>query len=142
MIRVKLKGLQKAIRNLESWQTDRIKDAARAVERSSLNVEREAKNAAPVDTGRLRSDIQRAVTKTEAGRVIAAQVGNSVEYAPFVEFGTGLLVDVPAEQTEYAAQFKGKTGAVVNRRARPYLFPAWERERPRLVEELIRVLKK
>ena len=34
---------------------------------------------------------------------------SNVYYAPFVEFGTGPQVKVPAELNEYAAQFRGKS---------------------------------
>jgi hypothetical protein len=68
-------------------------------------------------------------------------VFTDVKYAPFVEFGTGSLVEVPAEQQEYALQFKGKTGRVRNYRARPYLFPAFEQERPILIQKLTEILR-
>lgn len=141
MIRVKLEGLDKAIRDLEAWEQDKIRKVANQFDRSALAIEKNAKLNAPVDSGRLRSDIQKQVEKTEHNRVVSAEVFNTVKYAPFVEFGTGALVQVPAEQQEYALQFKGKTGRVVNRRARPYLFPAFEQERPILVRKLEEILK-
>ena len=141
MIKVKLEGLDNAIRNLNSWETDKIRKVANQFDRSALAIEKNAKLNAPVDSGRLRSDIQKQVEKTEHNRVVSAEVFNTVTYAPFVEFGTGALVQVPAEQQEYALQFKGKTGRVVNRRARPYLFPAFESERPVLIQKLKEILR-
>lgn len=50
------------------------------------------------------------------------------EYAAYVEFGTGALVDIPAEPpglAEYAIQFKGAGIRQVNLPARPYFFPAF-----------------
>ena len=140
MIRVRLEGLDKAIRNLGSWEEDKIRAVANQFSRSALAVERNAKLAAPVDTGRLRSDIQHEVTKTDHDRIVSAEVFNTVEYAPFVEFGTGAGVSVPAEQEEYALQFKGKTGRQRNMRARPYLFPAFESERPIMIQKLRGIL--
>ena len=58
------------------------------------------------------------------------------EYAAFVEFGTGRKVNVPGELTAYAMQFKGKTGRIVNNIARPYLYPAFFRERVIIFEKL------
>lgn len=141
MIKVKLEGLETAIRNLHSWEKEKIKKVANQFDRSALAVEKNAKLKAPVDMGRLRSDIQKKVTKSDHNRVLNAEVFNTVKYAPFVEFGTGSLVEVPAEQEEYALQFKGKTGRVRNYRARPYLFPAFEQERPILIQKLTEILR-
>lgn len=35
------------------------------------------------------------------------QVGNSAKHAPFIEWGTGAQVDVPAEEQEYAKEYEG-----------------------------------
>jgi hypothetical protein len=141
MIKVKLEGLETAIRNLHSWEKEKIRLVANQYDRSALAIEKNAKLKVPVDVGRLRSDIQKRVTKTDHNRVVNAEVFNTVKYAPFVEFGTGSLVEVPAEQQEYASQFKGKTGRVRNYRARPYLFPAFEQERPILIQKLTEILR-
>ena len=141
MIKVKLEGLETAIRNLHSWETEKIKKVADQYNRSALAIEKGAKLRVPTDTGALKTDIQKRVTITEHNRVVSAEVFNKKKYAPFVEFGTGALVEVPAEQEEYALQFKGKTGRVRNYRARPYLFPAFEEERPILIQKLTEILR-
>ena len=141
MIKVKLEGLETAIRNLHSWEKEKIRLVANQYDRSALAIEKNAKLKVPVDKSRLITDIQTRVTKTDHNRVVNAEVFNTVKYAPFVEFGTGSLVEVPAEQQEYASQFKGKTGRVRNYRARPYLFPAFEQERPILIQKLTEILR-
>jgi HK97 gp10 family phage protein len=141
MIKVKLEGLEKSIRNLNSWETDKIRKVANQFDRSALAIEKNAKLKAPTDKSKLKPDIQKKVTKTDHNRVVSAEAFNTVKYAPFVEFGTGALVEVPAEQQEYALQFKGKTGRVRNGRAQPYLFPAWEQERPILIQKLEDILR-
>jgi HK97 gp10 family phage protein len=55
------------------------------LEVASVVVESQAKNNTPVDTGRLRDSIAHQVNKTEHTAII----GTPVEYAPYVEFGTG-----------------------------------------------------
>jgi HK97 gp10 family phage protein len=142
MIRVRIDGLKEAIRDLKEWEQDKIRRTAMQVERSAINIERDAKNAAPVDMGILRSSIAKTVTATDKGRVVSAEVGTNVEYAPFVEFGTGSGVSVPDGQQEYALQFKGKTGRKRNMPARPFLFPAWEKERPKFVNAMEDILAK
>jgi HK97 gp10 family phage protein len=142
MIRFKIEGMKEAIRNIQDWEVEKIRQSRLQIERSAINIEREAKNAAPVDMGILRSSIAKTVTASDKGRVVSAEVGTSVEYAPFVEFGTGSGVSVPAGQEEFAMQFKGKTGRKRNYPARPFLFPAWERERPKFVNAMEAILAK
>ena len=84
-----------------------------AVATAALNIQREAKQRTPVDTGRLRSSIR----ATIGGDGLSAVVGTDVEYAPFVEHGTNRM------------------------QARPFLFPAFEGERPKFLASLGAVLK-
>lgn len=62
-----------------------------AVAEIALNIERGAKQACPVDTGRLRSSI--GVDFEEGG--LAASVGSNVEYAEHVEYGTSRMAAQP-----------------------------------------------
>ena len=142
MIRFKIEGMKEAVRNIQDWELEKIRQSRLQIERSAINIEREAKNLCPVDDQILRPSIAKTVTATDSGRVLEAEVGTSVEYAPFVEFGTGSGVSVPAGQEEFAMQFKGKTGRKRNYPARPFLFPAWERERPKFVNAMEAILAK
>jgi HK97 gp10 family phage protein len=142
MIRFKLTGMKEAVRNIQDWEVEKIRQSRLQIERSAINIEREAKNLCPVDDQILRPSIAKKVTATDSGRVLEAEVGTVVEYAPFVEFGTGSGVSVPAGQEEFAMQFKGKTGRKRNYPARPFLFPAWEKERPKFVKSMEAILAK
>lgn len=57
----------------------------RALERCGNQAEGYAKDLAPVDTGALRNSISHKVVPSEP----AAYIGTNLEYAPYVEFGTG-----------------------------------------------------
>lgn len=57
----------------------------RALERVGEQAEGYAKSLAPVDTGQLRNSISHAVDESEP----AAYIGTNLEYAPYVELGTG-----------------------------------------------------
>lgn len=57
----------------------------RALERVGEQAEGYAKDLAPVDTGQLRNSISHAVDESEP----AAYIGTNLEYAPYVELGTG-----------------------------------------------------
>jgi len=89
--------------------------------KTSLEIVRLAKRAAPVDKGTLRQSI----SAQKSGKSI--NVVASAKYSPYVEFGTGGRVDlddmlrlgIPAT---YAAQFKGKGIRDVNLPPRPFFF--------------------
>lgn len=63
----------------------------RALDSIGLLVSGEAKRRSPVDTGRLRSSITHHVNKESDGWIV--RIGTDVNYAPFMEFGTGRLSD-------------------------------------------------
>lgn len=50
------------------------------------------------------------VVPIDKGQYVGYRVVNTAPYAPYVEFGTGSKVDVPAEWKTYARQFKGRGG--------------------------------
>lgn len=88
----KLKSLPKVI---EQEIGGEIQDAAQ-------NWSQRAKQAAPVDQGRLRQEIN-PVRKTE----LTYEVVCNVDYAAYLEWGTKTKVRVPADIAGYAAQFRG-----------------------------------
>lgn len=57
---------------------------AKALTMIGLKAEGNAKNACPVDTGRLRNSITNAIDTEEN----AVYIGTNVEYGPYVELGT------------------------------------------------------
>lgn len=63
--------------------------ALRALERCGLQAEGYAKDLTPVDTGNLRNSITHQVS--ENGREV--YIGTNMEYAPYVELGTGIYAE-------------------------------------------------
>jgi HK97 gp10 family phage protein len=129
--------LQKAIEDLMYQAKQATSDA---VSEHALNIQSQAKRNISdwpaVDTGRLRASIK--VESYSDG--LARRVGSDVNYAPFVEFGTRPHFpplepirewcrrhSIP-EEAAYAIALKiSRTGQP----ARPFLFPAYEQERPK-----------
>ena len=72
---------------------------------------------------------------------IVYTVGSRLKYAPYVEFGTGGTVNVPAGYEDFAIQFKGKGIRKINLKPRPYLIPAFESEIPILRKNIQNVIK-
>lgn len=137
---MKINGINEVIANIRKFGKEAEKDIEAVTELVARNIEKDAKSNAPVNFGKLGQSIQ-AVKEThlrwkvEAGGVLAP-------YAPFVEFGTGGLVEVPNELKEQAIKFKGKGIKQINLRARPFLYPALLRGREQYLDKLKKVLSK
>ena len=65
--------------------------AQKAVTKTAADMERAAKQAAPVDTGALRASIG----STIAGDRLSAEIGPTVAYAPYQEWGTSRMAAHP-----------------------------------------------
>ena len=137
---MEIKGINEVIANLRKYGKEAEKDIAGVTEQMARKIESYAKQNAPVDLGKLGQSIQ-AVKDTDTSWTIEAG-GVLAPYAPFVEFGTGGLVEVPNELKEQAIKFKGKGIKKVNLRARPFLYPALLRGRVEYLEKLTKVLSK
>lgn len=76
-----------------------------ALEKACLLVENSAKTLVPVNTGNLRSSITHEVVGDEG------VVGTNVEYAPYVEFGTGLFSSQGDGRTDVPWRYQDASGA-------------------------------
>jgi HK97 gp10 family phage protein len=61
---------------------------AQVLRKTALDIEATAKQFAPVDTGALRNSIGHDLLGDGRYGVLEAEIGPTVEYAPYVEFGT------------------------------------------------------
>jgi len=95
-VSAKLQSLDKKV------QQD-VKDEINA---SALNIQSGAKRLAPVNLGQLRNSIYLKEKTIKDGYVFT--IGSSASYAPYVEFGTGGKVSIPAGFEQLASGFKGK----------------------------------
>lgn len=108
-----------------------------AVGKACAVVERKAKEKAPKDTGALRRSITSKV-ETE-GQEIVGTVFTPLEYAPYVEYGTGLFAesggrkDVPWNYQDD----KGNWHSTSGQKPQPFMRPAFNESR----EEILRVIK-
>jgi HK97 gp10 family phage protein len=102
-------------------------DVKRAVERTAMDVQNEARRRAPVDTGRLRSSI---VSRAEhSGRSVGYVVGSNVNYAAAVEYGTAPHVIKPKYKRALYWPGAAHPVAQVNHpgtKAQPFMRPAIE----------------
>jgi len=154
MVRIDLdiKNLNQAINDISRWEKTKRDAVRRAVNTSALNIQKGAKERCAVDTGRLRASI--AMQPYQDGMTM--QVGTKLHYAPYVEFGTGRYVSVPSGVKGVPEKGRGtpwmypetkngkKTGNMVWTRGskpQPFLFPAAEAEKPKVISRIGKALK-
>ena len=119
---------------------DEIKnDVRKVVKNSAFNIERNAKSSASVKTGHLRRSIS-----TKMGDMEATIHTSNLKYAPMVEFGT--RPHIIRAKNKKALYWKGATHPVkkVNHpgsKAKPYLIPAFEKEKDQFLEKLKEVIE-
>lgn len=137
------------------------RDLENEINKSAIKIESDAKRNAPVDDGRLRSSIS-----TSPFGDYGREVEVAARYAPYVEFGTKSKVQIPQGLESYAMQFKSSGGnfddllksievwakkkglpeeaaypiavkiARDGVRAQPFLFPAYNAEKLKLIKRL------
>lgn len=137
---MEIKGLNTVIADLRKYGKEAQKDIEGVTELTARNIEKYAKQSAPTNFGKLGQSIK-AVKETPLNWTIEAG-GVLAPYAPFVEFGTGGLVEVPEALKDQAIKFKGKGIKQINLRARPYLYPAYLRGSNEYLDKLKKVLSK
>lgn len=92
-------------------------NVSKALNRACLVVENEAKRLCPVDTGDLRNSINHEVHND------VGIVGTNKEYAPYVEFGTGIFAsEGNGRDTPWSYQDdKGEWHTTVGQKPQPFL---------------------
>ena len=133
-----LNAFYKYLKDLEGDVADYVRAE---IEDSILAIESEAASNVRVNFGNLKNSIQSTPIK-QSKNEITGGVEVGAEYAPYVEFGTGGGVRVPAELENFAIQYKGKTGRIRNFNADPFFYPAVWKQRQELPKNIERTLKK
>jgi HK97 gp10 family phage protein len=169
--KLKLEGNKALLKNLDKLNKGTKTIIGQEIDESVRRIERDADARAPKDTSFLRNSIRGEFDKN----TLKGQVEAGMEYAAFVEFGTGSKVKVPAGLESYANEFRGRKlssqgkasfkknlEAWMKRKGidekylfpimmkilrvgvepKPFLFPAFHAEAPKLVERIKRAIKK
>lgn len=108
-------------RNLNSINNALISGVSKA----AMLVQGSARNKTPVDSGALRQSIRTDKAKIQGGNVIAT-VSTNLEYAPYVEFGTGSRGQSTNTNTEVKVNYRSDWSG---NRAQPFLWPALRENR-------------
>ena len=126
-----LEGLEDIIKDMVD--TDKM---VAAMGKACALVEKEAKSNAPKDTGALRRSIS---SKVEVeGKEVIGTVFTPLEYAPYVEYGTGLFAesggrkDVPWNYQDDKGEWHSTSG----QKPQPFMRPTIEDNRNKIIEIL------
>lgn len=141
MIKVEVIGINAALKNIDGrieGMNEAVQDAITSAI-DDIYQEADAKISSITNLGGLKAGLFKDV-KYE-GEVTTGEVEVRKNYAAYVEFGTGTLVDVPEGLEEYAIQYKGKGIKQVNLPARPFLYPAFAKAEAELPKEIDKRLK-
>ena len=129
---VELEGLTDVLNAIEELAD--TPDIQRALTKSCLLVERSAKQLAP--KGRT-GDLANSITHEVKGLI--GEVFTPLEYAPYVEFGTGLFAENGGRSNVpwVYCDDKGDFYTTYGQHPQPYMRPALNQNR----EEIIRIIK-
>ena len=83
----------------------------------------------------------RMINAKAINRGYTARLNANADYAPYLEFGTGGLVDIPEGFEKLAATFKGKGIKRINLPARPHIIPAAYKARDFLSRQIEKKIK-
>lgn len=132
MSEIRMEGLEEVLARLEDLAD--VQWAQQGLKRASALVERAAKEKAPKGTGELRRSIKSKVEGLEG------IVYTPIEYAPYVEYGTGLYAeggngrkDVPWNYQDDEGEWHSTSGM----EPQPYMRPALDENRT----EVIRLIR-
>lgn len=133
-----------AIENLDKLisKLEKLEDVNQAMEQACILVENEAKIKCPVDNGLLRNSITHYI-KDNPNELVGV-VGTNVEYAPYVEFGTGIyssLGNGRQDRWKYK-DAKGEWHSTIGQHPQPYLQPALEENRRKIEKMFKEQIKK
>lgn len=133
---IKFEGLEEILKKLEKISSPQ--NAQQALGKACALVERTAKQKAPKDTGELRRSIS---SKVDG---LTGIVFTPLEYAPYVEYGTGLFAeeggrkDVPWHYQDDEGNWHSTSG----QKPQPFMRPALEENRENIKAILMEELTK
>lgn len=128
-----VKGLDDVLKKIDG--TIGIEKVKRNMGKACAIVERSAKQNAPKGTGELRNSITSEVVIHENGD-IAGLVFTPLEYAPYVEYGTGLFAEASNGRKDVPWHYQDDEGnwhSTSGMKPRPFLRPALEDNRVKVI---------
>ena len=110
-VQVKVSGVDILLKDLDQYSKDIKQGVLDEIREWSIRTEADAQRDVPVKTGDLKGTIRTASENNGLTWIVKAGGTEKVNYAPFIEFGTGVRVDKSFLQeyglVQYALQFQG-----------------------------------
>lgn len=132
---VEIKGLKNVLRAMDDLvDPDTM---VPKVQKACALVERTAKQKAPKDTGALRRSITSRVDKD--GKDVVGIVYTPLEYAPYVEYGTGLFAEGGDGRKDVPWTYQADNGnfyITSGQKPQPYMRPALDENRAQILRIL------
>lgn len=131
---IEIKGIDKVLKRLEKLSN--TKNIEKAMGKACAVVEAAAKQNAPKDTGALKQSISSKVDIE--GKEVIGTIFTPLEYAPYVEYGTGLFAesggrkDVPWNYQDDKGEWHSTSG----QKPQPFMRPAIEDNRNKIIKIL------
>ena len=136
---IEIEGISKVLKRLEKLSN--TENIEKAMGKACAVVEGAAKQNAPKDTGALRNSITSKVENRDGH--IEGTIFTPLEYAPYVEYGTGLFAesggrkDVPWNYQDDKGEWHSTSG----QKPQPFMRPAIEDNRNKIIEILKESIK-
>lgn len=127
-MKIEISGDSSLIKTLKSLAQHDFSDV---LTKACMLVEAEAKQRCPVDSGYLRNSITTSVEDN------VGYIGSNVEYAPYVEYGTGLFAEEGNGRKDtpwWYKDAKGEWHKTSGQNPQPYLRPAINNNQQRITE--------
>ena len=132
-----VEGLRELMAKLNGMQGNSTEALKKGIGRACARIQADAKQNCVVDTGRLRASI---VTEVHIeGNTVVGTVGTNVEYAPYVEFGTGRKGDPSVEHTtkeSWVYNANGRFYTSHGNEPKPFLYPAFRANRDKIENDI------
>lgn len=127
---IEFEGLEEVLNSIDSLGD--LEELQSALGKACAVVEASAKQKAPKDTGALARSITSKIEDTEG------IIFTPLEYAPYVEYGTGLFAEEGGRSTPWTYEDdKGEWHRTSGQKPQPFMRPALEENR----EKIINILK-
>ena len=145
-ITMEIEGLEEAIRRLKLYDTASSKSLSKAISKSGRNIRDDAKSYVPIRTGTLRDSLSARFSGNRLQSVVKADY-KKAPHAHLIEYGVEASVVKPTKKQ--ALKFTDGNGMkfarapikLPARKARPFMNPAFQSEKPKIENEIKKILK-
>jgi len=131
-----IKGLKELQAKINKMPKALVEEIDGELESSCQNIVLRAKQDTRVGKGGIRQGI------AFAGSNMNYTIVSTKNYSAYHDFGTGNQVQIPAEVSSYASQFKGRGIRKVNIKPKPFFFSNFFLERPKLLKNISNIIKR